>query len=119
MVKPEIISETPITMAEIRSELERIQKRDGELNFRANKTQEYLNHFIEQLSDKIVELKEKLTGLKIPRLKEEHIVKIVDLLPTTVEDLKVILQGYVITVNNENMKKVVDVVNQFVGKGNK
>ena len=113
MAKPEILKETPITIAELKEELDRIKKRDGELNFRANKTEEYLAQFNILSSKKADELKEKLVKLKIPRLKEEHISKIIDLMPTTVEGLKVFFQGYTLTISQDNMKKIVGAVGEF------
>ena len=108
----EIMSETPINMAQLKEELAKIKKRDKELNFRATKTEEYLNQFVTLKNPN--ELVEKLTKLDIPRLKENHINKIVDTLPATVKDLKVILHGYTLTVNNENLKKIADTVNSFI-----
>jgi len=55
-----------------------------------------------------------LEDLKIPRLKDTHITKIIDILPTTLEDLKAVLQGYSLTVNNENLNKIVETVNGFI-----
>ena len=103
-----ILNESPISSAELKEHLERIKKRDGELNFRANKTLEYLNHF--DIPKDYKELSEAITQLKVPRLKDSHIKKIIDVRPKTVEELKVILQGYPISINNENLKKIVDVV---------
>jgi DNA-directed RNA polymerase subunit F len=112
MTEKSIINEIPISMHELKKELEKIKKRDKELNFRAAKTEEYLQQITSfKKSD---ELNEKLVKLNIPRLKDQHIKKIVDILPTTVKDLKVVLQGYTLTINNENAKKIVDTVNQFV-----
>ena len=102
----EIMSETPINMAQLKEELAKIKKRDKELNFRATKTEEYLNQFVTLKNPN--ELVEKLTKLDIPRLKENHINKIVDTLPATVKDLKVILHG--------NLKKIADTVNSFIEK---
>lgn len=113
MAKPDILKETPITLVELKEELEKIKKRDEELNFRANKTEEYLSQFVTLPAKKAEELKEKITKLKIPRLKDEHMAKIIDLLPTTVEGLKVILQGYTLTVSQDSMKKIVVVVQEF------
>jgi|TARA_B100001971_G_C18097960_1_gene487207 DNA-directed RNA polymerase subunit F len=107
-MKPEIIEEHPITMSELKGELAKISKGDDELNFRSQRTVEYLDEFV--TDKKLDGLKEKLIKLNISRLKEEHICKIVDLLPETPEDLKSILQGYTITITNENLKKIVDVV---------
>ena len=112
MAENNIINETPISMYELKKELEKIKKRDKELNFRATKTEEYLQQIISfKKSD---ELYEKLSKLKVPRLKEQHIKKIIEILPTTVNDLKVVLQGYTLTVNNENSKKIVDAVNSLL-----
>src|SRR3989338_773661 len=104
MADVNILSETPINVYSLRKELEKIKKRDKELDFRASKTEEYINLIAthpnaEQLFDKILKL-------EIPRLKESHIHKIIDIMPETQKDLKSVLQSYTITVTNENMKKI-------------
>ncbi len=114
MTTANILSERSISMAEVKEDLEKIKKRDKELNFRANKTEEYLNQFV--TIKKTEELIKKLGALNIPRVKDQHINKIVDTLPKTVKDLKVVLQNYTLTVNNENMKKIVDAINSFIAK---
>lgn len=116
MVKPEIISEKPITLTELKQEIDKIKKRDKELNFRVGKTEEYLSHFITLNKTEQDELIKKLEKLNVPRLKDIHITKIVDILPKTVDELKIILQGYTITVNNDNIKKIVDIVKDFAEK---
>jgi len=116
MVKPEIISEKPITVTELKQEIDKIKKRDKEPNFRVGKTEDYVNQFVNLSKAEEEDLIQKLEKLNIPRLKDVHIIKIVDILPKTVEDLKIILQGYTITVNNDNIKKVVDVVKDFTEK---
>lgn len=109
-----ILKEEPLNMAEFKKELDKIKKRDKELNFRANKTEGYLNQFIS--ANNSDELVDALTKLKVPRLKEKQIKKIVDILPTTVNDLKVVLQGYTLSINNENAKKIVDTISKSLGK---
>ena len=105
-----------MSLFELKEELSKIKKRDKELNFRANKVEEYLNQFVHIKDKQYQEIVEKINKLQIPRLKEQHIYKIIDLMPETVEDLKIILQGYTITVNNENMKKIVDTINEYLAK---
>jgi len=114
MANEEIITEIPITMGEMKKELEKISKRDKEINLRASKTIEYLNQFVKIKGSEAKELYNKIDNLKIPRLKEQHIKKIIDIMPKTVDDMKAVLQGYTLTINNENMKKIVDVVNKFL-----
>ena len=111
MTTPEIISEKPISMAEVKSEIEKIKKRDKELSFRAERAEEYLNQFAHKNTIKLIE---SLKKLNLTRLKDEHIVKIADLMPKTVEQLKIILQGYTITLTKDNIKSIVDEVNKLV-----
>lgn len=116
MANPELIKETPINMVELKEELNKIKQRDKELGFRTNKTIEYLNQFSMLTKKDLALLSEKLTKLKIPRLNEMHINKIIDIMPSNIEQLKIVLQGYTVTVNNDNIKKIVDVVKQFIPK---
>ncbi len=113
MSKPEIIEETPISMFEVKEELNKIKKRDGELGFRGNKTDEYLGMFVKLSSAKSKELFADIEKLKVPRLKPMHINKILDLMPTRLDDLKVLFQAYTITVTQENMKKIGSVVEKY------
>ena len=110
----QIISETPINIYQLKKELEKIKKRDSELNFRASRTEEYLNQVLALKNAEV--LFDKLAKLNIPRLKEQHIHKIIDITPTNLNELKVVLQGYTITLNNESMKKIVDTINEFLEK---
>jgi len=115
MTKPTVIEEKPLTMVEMKTLLESIKKRDGELNFRANKTEEYLNHFVTLKEKDIIHLKEKLTSLNIPRLKEQHIVKIIDLLPKNADDAKVVFQSFpTLSVSQQNLKKIADTIAEVV-----
>ena len=115
MTKPKILKEEPMSISEVRDALTKIKKRDGELTFRANKTEEYVGQFAVD-SKKSAELAEKLTKLNIPRLKEMHIKKITDIMPATVNDVKIILQGYTVTVKAEHIQKIASTVAEFLPK---
>ncbi|MBU0535994.1 MAG: hypothetical protein KKE20_03450 [Nanoarchaeota archaeon] len=108
------ISETPITMAELKEELKKIRSRDSELNFRAQKTEDYLNLFVGLSQAQAKELYGKIEKLNIPRFKPEHISKIVDILPSSVEEAKIVLSAYPITITNDNLKKIVDIVLPYI-----
>ena len=114
LVKPEILEMTAISSTEMKEELKRIQKRDGELNFRANKTMEYLDHFKLLKKSDAKSLFDELLGLGISRLRDEHIIKIIDLLPQSVDDLKVIISGFNVTLPKESMSQIVDAVKKVV-----
>ena len=114
MADIKILSEAPINMYQLHEEIKAIRKRDKELNFRATKTEEYLQSLADLKGAD--ELYKKLVGLEIPRLRDQHIHKIIELLPTTLVDLKVILQGYTLNVSQENMKKIAALVAEFTAK---
>jgi len=112
----EILEEKPINTAQLKEELEKIKKRDKELGVRSTKTEEYLKAVAQTSADKQKEIFEKLAALKIPRLKDQHMHKIIDILPTTQEDVKLVLQGYTLTVSNENLKKIAETISAIAGK---
>ena len=116
MVNPKIVEETPIGLAEIKAKLDKIKKRDEELGARASRMEDYLNQFNNLSKGDYETLVKELKKLDIPRLREPHIIKIADIIPETVDDLKTILQGYTLTVTNDNLKKIVDVTSKFTSK---
>ncbi|HLG24411.1 MAG TPA: hypothetical protein VI564_05775 [Candidatus Nanoarchaeia archaeon] len=110
----QVVSEMPMNYSQMKIELDKIKKRDKELNFRATRTEEYLQQ-VDTIKNP-EELFDQVMKLNVPRLKEQHIHKIIDVMPTTVNDLKILLQGYTISLSNESMKKVVDAVVEFLEK---
>ncbi|MBI3034295.1 hypothetical protein HYY72_03985 [Candidatus Woesearchaeota archaeon] len=108
-----ITSETPITLADLKEGIARIRKRDSDPNFRVKRTEEYISVFSKLNGKDSAALYEKLSALNIPRLRDIHICKIIDMMPAEANELKLILQGYTITVSNENLKKIVDIVKEY------
>ena len=111
-MKIKVLNEIPITAAEVKDELKRIRKEHKELNFRAQKTEDYLNQVVSD-SKKTAELVKKIDSLKIPRLKEQQIAKLADVMPVTEKDVKFVLQGYAITLTKENLQKIAKTVSDF------
>ncbi|MCX8147317.1 MAG: hypothetical protein N3D84_02520 [Candidatus Woesearchaeota archaeon] len=111
-----ILSETPIAMADLKKGLARIKERDKELNFRSQRTEEYLNMFVEISAEQAKEIMSKIESLNISRLKPEHMIKLIDLMPKSVEEAKSIMSAYPITISNENLKKIVDILAEYQKK---
>lgn len=109
----EVIEEKPLTLAEMREKLVEVQKRDKELNLRAKKTKEYLDHFAGLKLKKIEEIKKKLEGLKISRLKERHIVKLIDILPKDLGSLRLIFSGENVTLKQEDLTKILNILKDY------
>lgn len=115
MTNPEFIEETPMTLVDVKEALQKIEERDKELSYRSNKAKEFLGLFVQISKEKKEELYKKLTGLKLIRLKEAHITKVIDFLPKTVEELKVILQAYPVSMPKKDMESIVAVVKEVMG----
>jgi DNA-directed RNA polymerase subunit F len=114
--KPKIIEETEMSMVDVSAEIAKIRKRDGELNFRAQKTEEYLSQFSMFKPKEADEIKQKIAKLNIPRLKEGQILKIIDIMPKNLEELKIVMQSYTVTVSDDNMKKIVEILAEYLPK---
>ena len=113
-MKPVIVSEKPVTAVEVRHELAKIREKMGSLSSRAVRTEDYLNQTVSLDPKKAKELFEKIAKLNIPRLKEQHICKIIDIMPATENELKAVLQGYVVTVSADSIKKIAAVVKEYI-----
>ncbi len=108
MVNIEIISEAPLTMAELREKLDDIKKRDKELSQKAQKTHDYLNRFAKLKEKEALKIKEEISNLNIPRLKEKHIIKIIDVMPKDIESLKLLVASESLTIKQEDLQKILD-----------
>lgn len=116
MAQLQVIEEKPLAIFQLKEEIEKIKKRDKDLGFRSARTEDFMNSFPVPSPAKGRELFEKLSKLGIPRLRDNHLYKIIDLMPTTVDSLKIVLSGYALNITAENAKKIVDLVTEYVPK---
>jgi len=111
-MRAKVISEEPISIYDLKAELEKIKSRDTELGFRAAKVEEYLHNFAKVDEKKVHDLKKKIHDLNIPRLREDQVCKLVDIMPSDLEEVRLVLASYSITVTNENLVKIADVIKE-------
>ena len=116
MTHPQVLEHTPLNMAQLKEELKEIKKRDGELSFRGQKAEEYLDQIHILKAKDADELFKEIKKLDVPRLKDEHIHKIIDILPSDITELKTTMQGYALTITNENLAKVQKAVDEYAPK---
>ena len=115
MSRPQVMKEEPLNMVEVKHALSKVKRRDKELSYRANKTQEYLDQFVTLSKKEADQLYEELTNLGVPRLKDMHIKKLMDLMPANQEDVRLVLSGFsTLTVSQENMKKIAKVIKEYI-----
>ncbi len=113
MHKPQAIEEIPLNIVEVKEMLKKIKERDQELNFRAQKTAEYHDAISTIKPKQAKEMKEKLLALNVPRFRDIHVQKIIDIMPKTPEGVKTIFSGLNISITADNIKKIVDIVNEY------
>ena len=106
-----ITQEVPLSLAEVKELLKKIQNRDKNLDIRTTKVLQYVNNLELLPYEKAIALKRELEELGVPRLRKYHIVKIIDLLPEDYDDLRVIFYGEV--VDKEIFDKILEVVNKY------
>ncbi len=108
----DVLEQTPISLPMLKATLEELKskQKDKELNFRAAKVLDYLTEFTTLDKEKTQDMRKKLIELNIPRLKEKHVEKLLDLMPDTIEDIKSLLVGENITIKAEDLTKILSVI---------
>jgi|SRR3989338_4837862 len=114
MVNLEFIEEKCLSLPDVKVILNDIKKRDVELNLLSSRLNEYLDAFVTLSPQKKEQLHQKLLDLNLTRLKEEHIAKIMEFLPTTAADLKVVLQAYPLSLVKKDQESIAAAVKGFV-----
>ncbi len=98
-----ILDRTPLNMNEVEEILKDIPESEKKAE-----AEEYLKKFIKAKPGQSKKLKEELEALDILKIKREHIVKIIDLLPEDASDLNKIFVDISLTEDETN--KILDVI---------
>ena len=98
-----IKDQRPLTYAEVSKLVG-----DGE---KAKKVKEFIKEFYSLKEEKVLELKKELTELDLIKLKEEHIVNIVNFLPEDASDVIKLLND--VSLTQEELTKILDVVKRY------
>lgn len=108
----EIITKKPITESEILEHVENISK-DRELTYREDKIREHIKKTNSIDAKKSKELVEELRALEIPRLEEEHIIKIADILPKNGTELRAIVSHSGTVLVDDSVSKIIETVSKY------
>ena len=108
----DIIERKALSMHSLHEKLKKLPKdTDGELNFRAKKLDEFSHDFLGQNKKDPREVRKALEACEIERLKERHMVKLMDLMPENSELVKSALSGESLGLKAEELKKIEDAIN--------
>jgi DNA-directed RNA polymerase subunit F len=110
-MKMDIKEEKMIMWAEAKKILETKEK-EGELGYEQKNALEHLRKFSKLSDKKSKDLFEEL-GKKIERLKDRQKINIVNMLPHDMNDLKVLFANEVISISDEDKKKILSIVKKF------
>ena len=75
------------------------------------KMKKFIKQFVKMDVKKAVEMKTELKGLDLIKLKDEHIVKIVDFMPDSAADLNKVMVD--VSLDQEEVNKILDVVRKY------
>ncbi len=108
----EILEEKPLTYSEVKEIL-----KDVNPNLRTEKLKEFLNSFNLVDASKVEEIKKEIESLNIMRLKgkDKLIIQIINMMPKSLEELINILSGEKITLAEEDLKKILEILDKYRG----
>lgn len=108
----EVIKEEFIPMTKAKEILKGIEER----NYDQKASYEHCKKFSKIEPKKADELMKELSSLEMRKLKAEQIIKIVDMMPQDVDDLKAILMHSQTAFKDEEMQQIIDIVKKYVSK---
>lgn len=103
-----IKKQEPLSLAETRKILEKLDVDSP----RIKKTLEYLKKFSKRKPEKVSEVVKKLNEAGITRLKQQHIVKIADIMPETAPELRSIFFGEEVSLDTNETEKILQIIKE-------
>ena len=111
MIGKKILDERNVTQAEARAIIEERELAE-ELLYEQKVALDIIRYFTHLPPEQAREMVERL-GEEVPRIKEESIVKIVDLMPSDKEDLNVIFSKERVILTDDEVAKILEVVDNY------
>jgi len=99
-----------ISLAEVK---ELLTNEDDDESKQIKETLVHIKKFIKLSPEKAKKLKAELKELDIMKIGNRHIVKIIDLLPEDAEDLRKILSGEEVSLDENEINKILEVVKKY------
>ena len=103
--------EKPISLSEVKAKLNKISKEREELNYEQKIALEHAIKFAKLPVNKTKELINELS--KDDFLKENHVYKIADILPKTIDDVKTIFAKERLNLDDNQIKKILEIVAKY------
>lgn len=98
-----ILDRTPLNLDEVREIVKNLDVGD-----KKEEVEKYLKKFLKTKPEKAKKIKEELEKLDLLKMKREHLVKIIDLIPEDTTDLNKIFTD--VSLNEEETNKILNAV---------
>jgi len=105
-----VIDEEPISIAEAKNIMNK-RKNEGDLSYEQNITYEYLKKMSTLSPSKVKNIRKDLQEIEI--LKPKHIAKIIDILPDTDDEVKLLFEKEMTNLKKDEIKKIVEIVKKY------
>ena len=101
----------PVSLSEVKSILKKIEKERGEMLYEQKIALEHAHKFAKMPVKKTTDLVKELSKLEF--LQEIHVYKIADILPTTEDDIKTIFAKERMTLGENEIKNILEIVSKY------
>ena len=98
-----ILERTPLNMSEVEEMLKSISDSDKKEEMRL-----FLKKFVKIKPERARKIKKELENLDSIKIKREHVVKVVDMLPADASDINKIFTD--VSLNEDEVSKILDIV---------
>ncbi|MBR9680296.1 MAG: DNA-directed RNA polymerase subunit F [Candidatus Altiarchaeota archaeon] len=105
----DIIEKKPVSVAKAKEILTKVKKK----NYEQNLAFEYVNKFAKLNGEKADELFEELNEAGIPRIKPRNIVKLIDIMPRTAEELRAVFAKEDLALSKADTDKVIELLGKY------
>lgn len=112
MANYEVLEINPISNIEVLNEINKKAK-DLELTYREEKTQEYLKKNTKLKITDYKKAKDELTALEIARLEEEHIIKILEVMPKDGTQLRAVVSHSGTVIVDESVESILSILKKY------
>ncbi|HIK01712.1 TPA: DNA-directed RNA polymerase subunit F [archaeon] len=112
MIGKRVLSQEPVTLAEVK-ELTEARQKEGELTYEQTLTMDYCNKFAKLDKKKAEKLITEVEGLE--KLSRRHAISLSDLLPSNADEIKLLFSKEHFVLSDEEISKLLDIVGKYRG----
>ena len=111
MIEYDVIEETPITIAEAKEVMKKVSVK--EQTFEQKHAKENAKKMSKLSAKEAESMKKELAALNMRKLKDDNIIKIIDIMPKTPEEIGVVLLGSKTLFNKDETESILEIVKKY------